>query len=310
MWLEELPEEQKDLVLEEFGYSRKQLDSDLEQLKEWLKLQHHLPAGRLKESDSFLKMFLAGCKGSLEKAKRKLDAYYTYRSHTVIFDCRDPFHPDYMNTKYLAYYVPTPKLTKHTRFAFFKLADENQEKFSLLAIVGSMLNVADLGLRLEKNFGVKCCILFDAKNVTISNHIAKLKPLVVKDFIYYTLKTMPYRYSNFFVINAPEFVATAVNTLILPLMSKKMRSRMYITANGIEEVSHYFDKSVLPKDYGGDLPSMKTLNDFWKDLERDRRDWFVNELTEQCDESKRIVMEDPANPYFGLPGSLKKLVVD
>lgn len=113
------------------------------------------------------------------------------------------------------------------------------------------MNVADLGLRLEKNFGVKCCILFDAKNVTISNHIAKLKPLVVKDFIYYTLvrksihkcgvqpvlamtfpmflmlqKTMPYRYSNFFVINAPEFVATAVNTLILPLMSKKMRSRV------------------------------------------------------------------------------------
>lgn len=46
----EFTEEQKDWVLAEIGYSRKQLDSDLEQIKEWLKQQQHLPACRLKGS--------------------------------------------------------------------------------------------------------------------------------------------------------------------------------------------------------------------------------------------------------------------
>lgn len=122
--MEELTEEEKDAVLAECGYTRKQLDSDLEQIKEWLKQQHHLPACRLNgnrfslislpidiarligllsflctvpESDSFLKNYLMGCKGSLEKVKRKLDAYYTLRSHSEIFECRDPLDPEYQN---------------------------------------------------------------------------------------------------------------------------------------------------------------------------------------------------------------------
>uniref|UniRef100_A0A170X830 Alpha-tocopherol transfer n=1 Tax=Triatoma infestans TaxID=30076 RepID=A0A170X830_TRIIF len=55
---------------------------------------------------------------------------------------------------------------------------------------------------------------------------------------------------------------------------------------------------------------MKELNDFWKAFKIDHRAWFVNELSERCDESKRIISEDPSHPYFGVPGSLKKLVVD
>ncbi|KAK9500272.1 hypothetical protein O3M35_001561 [Rhynocoris fuscipes] len=41
--------------------------------------------------------FLNGCKGSLEAAKKKLDSYYSIRSHSELYDCRDPLEPIYVN---------------------------------------------------------------------------------------------------------------------------------------------------------------------------------------------------------------------
>ncbi|XP_073996320.1 retinol-binding protein pinta-like isoform X2 [Rhodnius prolixus] len=302
-------EEQKDAMLEEVGYSRKQLDSDLEQLKEWLKLQLHLPACRLNESDTFLKNYLIGCKGSLEKAKRKLDFYYTFRSQSEVFETRDPLDPDYVTITKLVHFTSLPKMMKHTRLCFLKLADHDQEKFDFISYFRYMMDGCELGLRHEESCGAKFCLVFDAKGISLSHHIAKVKPLVVKDIIYFLVRATPYRFSAMYFINAPQFLVTTINNLAIPFMPKKMKPRVHIIANGFEELSQLFDKSVLPKDYGGDQPSMMELN-YWRDYKVEHREWFLNELSERCDESKRIVTEDPTNPYFGMPGSLKKLIVD
>uniref|UniRef100_A0A224XSQ8 Putative phosphatidylinositol transfer protein sec14 n=1 Tax=Panstrongylus lignarius TaxID=156445 RepID=A0A224XSQ8_9HEMI len=309
MLLEELTEEEKAVVLAEVGYTRRQLDSDLEHIKDWLKLQHHLPPSRLTESDSFLKMYLTGCKGSLEKAKRKIDAYYSLRSCSEIFDCRNPLDSNYVNLMNLIYYAPSPKTASNQRFMFFRLADVDQEKFDSLSLMRNALNIAELVLRYE-NISMRFSLLYDTKGVTIGNHLAKISPLQIKDFIYYAFNALPYRYGNIYIINAPEYFVVTLNTLILPLLTKKLKSKIHVTANGFEEVSQYFDKSVVPRDYGGDLPPLKELHDFWRGLEIERKDWYMNEVSERCEESKRIIPEDPTNPFFGVPGSLKKLVVD
>uniref|UniRef100_T1I178 CRAL-TRIO domain-containing protein n=1 Tax=Rhodnius prolixus TaxID=13249 RepID=T1I178_RHOPR len=308
MLADELTEDGKDELLAECGYTRKQLDSDLEQFKEWLKLQHHLPASRLKEG-VFLKMFLTGCKGSLEKAKRKLDAYYTCRSGSEIFDCRDPLDPNYVNIKSLTHLALAPKLVKHSRLVFLRLAEVDHEKFDFLSFVRNVVNRCDLTLRYEKHYGVSYDLLIDLKGVSIS-HLGKLSPSLLKDLVIYSTKTSPFRYKKMYLINVAEYLAITLDTVLIPFLPKKLKSRLHITANGFDEVSQLFDKSVLPKDYGGDQPSLKELNDYWRDLEIELRDWFMNELSERCDESKRIVPEDSTNPYFGVPGSLKKLIID
>jgi hypothetical protein len=66
------------------------IQSDLEALKEWILKTPHLKS---RMDDQFLIAFLRGCKFSLEKAKLKLDMYYTLRNSALpelIVD-RDPF---------------------------------------------------------------------------------------------------------------------------------------------------------------------------------------------------------------------------
>uniref|UniRef100_A0A224XTY5 Putative phosphatidylinositol transfer protein sec14 n=1 Tax=Panstrongylus lignarius TaxID=156445 RepID=A0A224XTY5_9HEMI len=309
MLIEELTEEQKDAMLAEVGYTRRQLDSDLEHIKDWLKLQHHLPPSRLTESDYFLINYLTGCKGSLEKVKRKLDAYYTLRSHSEIFDCRDPLDPEYLIMVNALMLAISPNVTKGKTpsrvlvVAGFPNADRQNMNFS--CYMRRYLHTIELWLR-ESSHWVKFCVLLDAREVEAND----LSHSLIRDLLRYLLQAMPLRYTKLYVINTPSYLAPLINNMIIPFVPKKHKQKLYITTKGFEEVSQYFDKSVLPSDYGGDLPPLKELYEIWRAEEIKRRDWFVNELSERCDESKRIIPQDPTNPYFGMPGSLKKLVVD
>lgn len=55
-----------------------QIPQMLEQFREWIKKSPHINS---RVDDQFLIMFLRGCKFSLERAKQKLDMFYTVRTH-------------------------------------------------------------------------------------------------------------------------------------------------------------------------------------------------------------------------------------
>lgn len=61
----------------ELGEVPDRLSDDLAALKEWIHQQPHL---RANTDDQFLVAFLRGCKYSLERAKSKIDKYFTFRS--------------------------------------------------------------------------------------------------------------------------------------------------------------------------------------------------------------------------------------
>lgn len=100
----------------ELNESTKKIPDDLDALKQWLAKQTHLTArfGNTNISivainvliktiklpienlpdDQFLIAFLRGCKYSLERAKEKIDSYYTVRSAIPeFFQERDPEDP-------------------------------------------------------------------------------------------------------------------------------------------------------------------------------------------------------------------------
>ncbi|XP_059225683.1 alpha-tocopherol transfer protein-like [Stomoxys calcitrans] len=62
---------------EELGEVPSRISEDLEALRQWLRLQPHLEA---RYDDQFLVQFLRGCKYSLERAKEKIDVYFSLKS--------------------------------------------------------------------------------------------------------------------------------------------------------------------------------------------------------------------------------------
>lgn len=65
------------------------IHADLTILKEWMRKSVHIN-GRIND-DQFLVNFLRGCKYSMEKAKEKLDLFYTIRTQLPeIMTNRDP----------------------------------------------------------------------------------------------------------------------------------------------------------------------------------------------------------------------------
>lgn len=70
------PELQK-IATEELNEVPERISDDIEALRAWVLKQPHL---RSRTSDQFLVGFLRGCKYSTEKAKKKIDKFYSMRA--------------------------------------------------------------------------------------------------------------------------------------------------------------------------------------------------------------------------------------
>ena len=75
--IRELTEELQKAAIEQLGEVPERIPADLQALRSWIEQQPHL---RARTDDQFLLSFLRGSKHSLEKAKSKIDRYYTLRS--------------------------------------------------------------------------------------------------------------------------------------------------------------------------------------------------------------------------------------
>lgn len=76
------------LAAEEVNEAPDRTQADIDALRSWIEKSPHLKS---RSDDQFLIAFLRGCKFSLEKAKQKLDLFYTVRTHAPeLIKNRDP----------------------------------------------------------------------------------------------------------------------------------------------------------------------------------------------------------------------------
>lgn len=82
------------------------IEADLKALKEWIQMTPHLKA---RTEDQFLVAFLRGCKYSLEKAKKKLETYYSVRQALPeMMHAKDPSEKKMLEIVRLGVGLPLP----------------------------------------------------------------------------------------------------------------------------------------------------------------------------------------------------------
>lgn len=78
------------LAADELNETPERIQSDIDALRNWIHQTPHLSS---RTDDQFLIAFLRGCKFSLEKAKHKIDLFYTVRTHAPeLIRNRDPMN--------------------------------------------------------------------------------------------------------------------------------------------------------------------------------------------------------------------------
>lgn len=201
------------------------LRENLNILKEWIRKSAHL---RTRTDDQFLVSFLRGCKYSLEMSKKKIDMFYTLRTHIpeMIGD-RDPLNEKLQQIIKLGVGLPLPDTESpgSPRIMLIRpgIYDANQftiqEVMKVSTMVNDILMVEDDNTVVAGQIGI-----IDLQNVTIA-HFIQMQPAFIKKMTMMWQDGMPIRQKGVHYINTPSTFEKIFN-IFKSFMNEKMKSRV------------------------------------------------------------------------------------
>uniref|UniRef100_A0A0A9WF90 Alpha-tocopherol transfer protein-like n=1 Tax=Lygus hesperus TaxID=30085 RepID=A0A0A9WF90_LYGHE len=285
-------------------------ESDLEHIKNWLKMQPHLPPF---DDDQRLTTFLRGCKFSLENTKRKLDMYFTMRAAVPeFFSNRDPTTAVTKEIMESFHFPPLPGLPPNGRRIIMMRALEPKGDIPPVSeILKTVLMLGDIRLKEELTGVAGDVYVLDAAIATPSHfasHFAKFTPPLIKKFLICVQEAYPVRLKEVHVINASPLVDTIIN-FVKPFLKEKIRQRIHVHPD-LESLHKVLPKDLLPQEYGGQAGPIGDINMKWLERLIEYKDWFASQENIKADEAKRPGKPKTYDDLFGMEGSFKQLNID
>ncbi|XP_067015371.2 retinol-binding protein pinta isoform X2 [Anabrus simplex] len=306
--LRPLSPELQEIAKKELGEDPNRVERDLESIKEWLKKQPHL---KTRTDDQFLIAFLRGCKFSLERTKEKLDMFYTMRTALPeYFSKRDPMDPEMQEVLKLGLIVPLPGLDDQGRRVLVnRVGGADPDKISIQTVMKANYLLWDI-MMLEDDVGmVKGYVgLADLKGATVA-HAMQMTPSIMKKTMTCFYEAYPIRVKGWHYIHVHP-IFDKLFLFASQFVKEKIIRRVHFHGDNMESVYQHIPKSVLPKDYGGDGPSVEELTAEWKKKIESYRDYFLEDSKYCSNEKKRPGKPKSSEDLFGLEGSFRQLTFD
>lgn len=284
------------------------IQDDLKLIRDWLTTQPHLTA---RTDSQWLVTMLRGCKFSVERAKTKMDMFYTLR--TVLpefFTRRDPMLPELQRILKLGLQLPLPQPDDHgRRVILMRIGVHNPDEVKTVDIFKVNMMIMDILLE-EDDRSVVCGIvlIIDHLNTTIK-HMVQYSPSFAKKTITLLQEGYLYRPQGIHHFHMNSTVAAVFN-MFKSFMKEKMRKRLHVHAN-VDSLYEYVPKRILPQEYGGEAGPIDKITEEWKRKVEARRDWLVESEKYISDEKKRPGGRPKTEEdLFGLEGSFRQLNVD
>ncbi|KAJ3644919.1 hypothetical protein Zmor_022617 [Zophobas morio] len=296
-----ITDEAKKNFYESFGRTEESVDDDVTIIKEWMKTQPHLP--ELME-DVKIKNFLSLNKFSLEKTKEKIDMYYTIRALIPDFFAESNPKSDLIRRVFDQMYMAIfPTLVDGvTRVYLAKgKSPSSMHPFELTNLWYDVYE-----LRLSEDFMIDEILIFDVDSFAL-NDVKKLTPMYMSKFFAVYKKVYAIRMKKLIIMNCPSFFSV-IATILKAVLPPKLFERVEFCPDD-SAVKRLFPKKVLPKDYGGEGPSLEEMNEMLKAKLAEHQDRFDKLDAMRVDE--RLRPEKLSNDdILGYYGSFKKLDVD
>uniref|UniRef100_A0A1A9VDF5 CRAL-TRIO domain-containing protein n=1 Tax=Glossina austeni TaxID=7395 RepID=A0A1A9VDF5_GLOAU len=291
---------------EELNEVPERIHEDLQALKTWIEEQPHLCANT---DDQFLISFLRGCKYSLEKAKKKIDSYYSFKTKFPEFCNVTNVDSARMREIFRSgafLYLPIPLRNNGPRICWVRLASADMYSLEEVLAVNHVLQ--DILMLEDDNAVINGLVMIaDHKEISLS-HILQTTPTYLKKWIAYNHESIPLRLKSIHFLNAPKIFDVVYNTA-KPMLPLKQQDR-FLNHNSLDSLSQHVPLKYLPKDYGGENGSIKEIIAEWDKKLNKYRDYFDKSTQWGIDEKLRFDETNPYNDRFGSEGSFRKLEVD
>ncbi|KAL7734717.1 hypothetical protein ACLKA6_011006 [Drosophila palustris] len=300
------------IAIEELNEVPSRISADIIALRDWLQKQPHLCSCL---TDQFLLSFLRGSKFSLEKAKHKIDRYYTLQAAIpeVFNEHRLADDPQVLQIIRMGVILRIP-LDEHDTSPAVTIIragayDTAKYKFQDIIRVGSMFG--EIMMLEDDNANVSGYIEFlDMAGITAANLFA-LQPNLLSKFSAFADEAMPTRQKGIHFINAPSSFESGFNSL-RSLFPDKIRNRVSVSSDP-EAIFERVRREYLPKEYGG---TKGTIQDIIGQMEQkllSYRDYFEQSRHFGANEKLREDYADNTQNFpshFGLDGSFRMLDID
>ncbi|XP_022226704.2 uncharacterized protein LOC111076939 [Drosophila obscura] len=311
-FLRPLPAGLQKIAIEELNEVPDRVESDISALRTWLQKQPHLSACM---EDQFLLSFLRGSKFSLEKAKQKIDRFYTlqavipevFNEHRLVDD------PQVLEIIRMGVIlrIPLDKEDTGPAVTIIRVGSYDTQKFKFQDIirVGSMFG--EIVMLEDDNATVSGYLeIMDMTGVTAANLFA-LQPQLLSKFSAYADEAMPTRQKGIHFINVPKAFETGFKSL-LSWFPGKIRERVSVSSDP-EAIFERVSRAYLPVEYGGTKGSIQDLIEDMEAQLEGYRDYFEGTQIFGIDEQLRVEQRSPGNSHeshFGVDGSFRLLAID
>ncbi|KAB0799066.1 hypothetical protein PPYR_06946 [Photinus pyralis] len=303
-----LPKSMQLIAETELNESPNRVGDDIRAMINWIHSQPHLKA-RLEHQ--WILKFLRASKFSLERAKEKMDLFYTMRTIADdIFDRRDPYLPEIQLALNAGAVVPLPVVTGEPIRAIYQTTDVDPDLMSFESRIKLSCMFMDVLLEEYEEISIcGLCLLIDSRGVTYK-HVKQTTLHLLRKIYLCVTKAYPIRVKAIHVINMSS-IALILKSLWIPLLSKKHQSKIFFyEGNGGDELYQHFPSNLLPPEYGGGGIPLSELIAQQKVKLESYSEWFINDQ-KYCSSEKDRPKDSPIiNELFGLEGSFRRIEVD
>ncbi|KAK9509991.1 hypothetical protein O3M35_004870 [Rhynocoris fuscipes] len=158
---------------------------------------------------------------------------------------------DYNGAKIFLYRVGNLNLTKDTDD---KVTNEQVFLSNILTLEWSLLD--------PKTQIAGVTVLADLEGFSLSTHASLLSPYYTRKSAEVIQDTFPLRFKGIHIVNQPGYF-DAVYAVVKPFLKPKVKQRVYLHGKNFDELHKYLPPSVLPTEYGGQLPTADNKN--WRE---------------------------------------------
>ncbi|XP_075164992.1 clavesin-2-like [Haematobia irritans] len=293
---------------EELNEVESRIEQDLKDIRKWLEHQPHL---KVRQDDQFLIQFLRGCKYSLEKAKEKLDMYYSLKSKfPEIMNVTNVDEPEFREIHRLGCFqdLPLPLNGIGPRLILLRFNfSTSQYKIDEICRPGCAAHEVML---INDPYACICGLSYivDMGQAT-ANHYLQMTPNFCKKMVTFLEKSLPFRIKSVYYVNVTP-AAQQFFRILFQFVSEKLKQRIKILGHDFKELHQYVAPKYLPKDYGGEQPSLSELALEYDKIWDTYRQYFKDNANYGSDESLRPGKPLDIDGLFGVGGSFRKIAVD